>query len=156
MGFDLVDVDGGGVESTTPKAMQLATMVREVPGRKEVISEEVIVPGFYRSETRFLLSRLQDVASPCLHVWGTKTDIAHAEGYRDYVVSQTGNGKFGNGGVTKGGVEEAWVEDVNYLIPSENPKDAAEVIALWLLKEVESWRREEKREEDWRRWVVVG
>lgn len=148
--YDLVDVEGkdGGVELTTPKAMELATMMMEIPYGKaeEMVDDERVIPGFYRPETSLIKARLRDIASPVLYIWGMQSDIAHMEGYREFMLSETGKSKFGSGGVEKGRVEEAWVEGATHPIPLEKPKEAAEAIAPWIVKEAERWRRDESEE----------
>jgi hypothetical protein len=148
--YDLVDVEGGGgaVELTTPKAMELASFVRAVPeGMEENVgTEELVFPEFYRPEAKFIKERLPDIASPCLYVWGTESDVAHIGGYREYIVSKTGTGRFGSGGLEKQRVQEVWIEDVMHPIPLERPKECAKAIMPWIIVELERWRKEESQE----------
>jgi hypothetical protein len=128
VGFDLLDVEGGGVRLATRKAMELATMLREVPDWGQVVDEERVVPGFHRPEAAFIRTRLQDATSPGPYIWDTDSDAAHMGGYRESVASETGKGPFGSSGVKKGKVEEDWVQGVTHPIPLEKPKEAAEVL----------------------------
>ena len=138
------------VKLTTPKSMEVYTMMRPDPplkgfpeapdyaGREE---DTRVIEGFYRGERTIVKNSLPYVLPSLLYVWAAKSPLSQP-GYRSRIVDRTGIGNGGNGGVKKGQVKETLVNGCNHPIPLEQPNAAASAIAPWLNEELAKWREE--------------
>ena len=156
--YDLRDIplqDGPTkiVTLTTPKSMEVYSMMRpdppfpgypEAPDYAKRGNETTIIAGFYRDEVRQAFECLANVNPPVLYVWGTLSNL-HDSDYAETVVKQTGTGHMGGGGVTKGQVKEAFVQGAHHPLPLEKPKEAANVVAEWLLTVLNDWSAENEK-----------
>lgn len=116
----------GPVVLTTPKAMEVATMMRMNPDKDgkatddnpngnseyDPTGSQHVLPGFFRPEPSIIQNRLPDVRPPVLYVFGTDSAFAHSQGYREALLEPTGTAKGGNGGLKKSRVAEAWVKGI--------------------------------------------
>lgn len=145
--YDLRGVPGKqpAVTLTTPKAMEVCTMMRACrDSDSEINPAEAIMPGFYCSEPTYIQQNLPHLLPPVLYVWGTQSDVPNVPGYREFLFQRTGTGPDGSGGTAAGRVQEAWVEGSRHPIPLEKPKGAAEAVSGWLNEEVKRWVTEQR------------
>jgi pimeloyl-ACP methyl ester carboxylesterase len=157
----LVDPDdeGGPVTLVTPKAMEVATMMRAVPapgdpdgGDFEGVDEQLVLPGFYRAEPVRMLDGVRDLRPPALFVFGTESPVARSM-LRPFLLETVGTGELGSGGREKGLVDVAWVEGAGHPMPLEKPKGTADAMTPWIMRQVKRWEEQSVesrgREEFW-------
>lgn len=108
------------VTLTTPKAMEVATMIRSNPkdsssDYNELVSDydgnidQFILPGFYRAEPTLIQQRLGSIKPQVLYVFATESPVDTKGSYLNYLVKHTGIKRGGNGGKTKNAVASVMV-----------------------------------------------
>jgi pimeloyl-ACP methyl ester carboxylesterase len=137
--------NGEEVEFVTPKAMEVATMVRLIDGEtgrgwSDFTGDrpEVVMSGFYRSEPHYIMERLADVRPPVLYVFGTDSIVA-AKPFPEFLVENTGIGQLGSGGPKKGMVDVVYVEGADHPLPFEKPGGTAKAVVPWIQKHIQRW-----------------
>jgi pimeloyl-ACP methyl ester carboxylesterase len=138
----------GPVTLVTPKAMEVATMMRAVPspgdpegGEFAGADEQLVLPGFYRTEPVRMLDALRNLRPPALFVFGTESPVGRSM-LRPFLLETVGTGEFGNGGREKGLVADAWVPGAGHPMPLEKPKETADAMAPWILQQVKRWEEQ--------------
>ena len=137
------------VTLTTPKALQIATMMTpdpplpgHPPGPEYVAGKNnTVVPGFYRGEVEQVQRSLPFVLPPVLYLWGRKSKIGMSD-YATEQVSKTGTGLGGGGGVVSGQVKSLYMEGVGHNVVLEKPREAAVIVGDWLKEQHVAWRNE--------------
>jgi pimeloyl-ACP methyl ester carboxylesterase len=136
---------GNGEEVTlvTPKAMEVATMMRSEEGEPERqwtdftgTKDQQIMKGFYRAEPTVIRPRLAEVRPPVLYVFATNS-IVGKYGYPEWLLEHTGSGEMGSGGVKKDMVNVVWIQDSGHPMPLEKPKETAEAMVPWIKKQIQ-------------------
>ena len=137
------------VTLVTPKAMEVATMMRPDPpfdgypeesdlrNRPDDIIDTRIVQGFYRGEVVKIYEDLPCVLPSTLLVWASKS-LAGTDYARD-ITNRIGIGYGGNGGVAAGRVKSVDIPDIGHPLPLEKPGVVAEAVAEWLQNEIVTW-----------------
>jgi pimeloyl-ACP methyl ester carboxylesterase len=140
--------DDGPVTLVTPKAMEVATMMRAVPapddpdgGDFEGMVEQFVLPGFYRAEPVRMLEAVRNLRPPALFMFGTESPVGRSM-LRPYLLETVGTGELGSGGREKGLVADAWVEGAGHPMPLEKPKGTAEAMAPWVMQQVRRWEEQ--------------
>lgn len=142
------DGAGGPVTLVTPKAMEVATMMRAVPSPGDPdgsdfadVHEQYVLPGFYRAEPRLMLEGVRNLRPPALFVFGRESPVARSM-LRDYLLQAAGTGELGSGGREKGMVADAWVEGAGHPMPLEKPKETADAMASWINQQLRRWEEQ--------------
>ena len=136
------------VTLVTPKAMEVATMMRPDPPLDGYPEEPdfhnrpgdidtTIVQGFYRGEVVKMYEDLPCILPSTLLVWAGKS--LAGTGYAQDITSRIGTGYGGNGGVMTGRVKSVDIPDIGHPLPLEKPGVVAEVVAEWLQHESVTW-----------------
>ena len=136
------------VTLVTPKAMEVATMMRADPPLDGYPEEPdlhhrpddidtTIVPGFYRGEVVKMYEDLPSILPSTLLVWANKSLAGSS--YAKEITSRIGVGYGGNGGLVTGRVKSVDIPNVGHPLPLEKPGVVAEVVCEWLLHEVVTW-----------------
>jgi pimeloyl-ACP methyl ester carboxylesterase len=153
MKHDFRTLPDGSVELTTPKAQEVATMVRLNPSpeseghdfesRKDFdgSAEQYAIPGFYRPEPAAIMKRLREITPPVLFLWGSESAHFLVE-YRAFLEKNTGIGIGANGGMKNGGVTSVVVKGSNHPMPLEQPQATAEAMVPWIRIQIEKWNKE--------------
>lgn len=139
------------VTLTTPKSMEVATMMRPDPpfaGYPEAADfrnrpddlDTTIVQGFYRGEVTQVYRNLPYILPATLYVWGRRSLGGTA--YSKDIAGRTGTGYGGNGGLDAGRVQETVLDDTGHNIPLDKPGEAAETVDRWLREEFTRWEKE--------------
>ena len=139
------------VTLTTPKAMEIGTMMRPDPplaGHPEEVDlhnrpeelDTTIVSGFYRGEVVQVYRDLPYVLPTTFFVWGSRS--LGGSSYAKEIVGRTGTGYGGNGGLASGLVQTTIMHDTGHSIPLEKPVEAAKTVEPWLRQEIEKWDNE--------------
>jgi pimeloyl-ACP methyl ester carboxylesterase len=146
--------EGGPVTLVTPKAMEVATMMRAVPrpgdpdgGDCTGADGQFVLPGFYRAEPVPLLEGVRNLRPPALFVFGTESPIARSA-LRPYLLGAVGTGELGSGGHEKGLVGDAWVKGAGHPMPLEKPKETAEAMAPWIMQQGRRWEEQSVESRD--------
>ena len=136
------------VTLATPKAMEVATMMRADPpidgypeesdlrNRPDDI-DTTMVQGFYRGEVVKMYEGLSCILPSTLLVWASKS--LAGSGYAKDTTNRIGIGYGGNGGVATGRVKSVDILDVGHPLPLEKPGVVAEVVSEWLQHEIVNW-----------------
>lgn len=135
------------VTLTTPKALQVATMMTAdpplpgyPPGPEYVAGKNnTVVPGFFRGEGEQVQRSLPFLYPPVLYLWGKKS----VTGMSDYATTQvrnTGVGLGGGGGVASGQVVSQYMEGVGHTIVLEKPREAAIIVGDWMRQQHHAWK----------------
>lgn len=136
------------VTLVTPKAMEVATMMRPDPpldgypeesdlrNRPDDI-DTTIVQGFYRGEVVKMYEDLPCILPSTLLVWASKS--LAGTGYAQDITNRIGIGYGGNGGVAAGRVKSVDIPNVGHPLPLEKPGVVAKVVSEWLQNELVTW-----------------
>jgi pimeloyl-ACP methyl ester carboxylesterase len=105
------------VTLTTPKAMEVATMIRPNPANHDDPTSEFdpnvdqsMIPGFHRVEPSLIQRRLGFIRPQTLYVFATESIVDKSGSYLEFLMQNTGTGRGGNGGRAKGAVASAIVK----------------------------------------------
>lgn len=146
MQHDFRTTADGQVTLVTPKAQELATMVRIKPEAgitSESASEytnaveQTVARGFYRLEPAVISHEICNLRPAALYVFGSISLVG--QGLRRYVMENTGIGPLGNGGRKSNMVSDVVVEGASHPIPLEMPKEAAQAMVPWLQEQIKRW-----------------
>ena len=141
------------VTLVTPKAMEVATMMRPDPPLDGYPEESDlhhrpddvdtrIVQGFYRGEVVKIYEDLPCILPSTLLVWAIKS-LAGTD-YAQDITNRIGIGYGGNGGIAAGRVKSVDILNVGHPLPLEKPGIVAEVVSEWLQNEMVTWRISQK------------
>ncbi|KAF2276226.1 toxin biosynthesis protein-like protein [Westerdykella ornata] len=105
---------------------------------------------FYRGESMMVFQQLPHLRPSVLYVFGSKSFLTmHTENITEKM-ENTGVGVGGSGGAKEGRVSQVMVQDAGHLIPMEKVEESASHAAMWIGKEMQRWRINEKlTEEEW-------
>lgn len=142
------------VTLTTPKSMEVATMMRPDPplqghpeepdlrNRPDDI-DTTIIRGFYPGEVLKMWWDLPYILPSTLVVWAGKS--LAGMNYAKEIDERIGTGYGGNGGIATGRVKSVSIADIGHPLPLEKPGAVAEVVSDWLRHEVLRWSAEYER-----------
>lgn len=139
------------VTLTTPKVMQITTDLRPdpplsgyplAPDFASRHKNASIVPGFYRTEPKWIYSNMTTLFPSILYVWGEASAII-AQPYREAVVKASGT----DHGGSAGRVSQSLVPG-GHFAPLEHPDATAIAILEWLQPDMARWVREYKERRD--------
>jgi pimeloyl-ACP methyl ester carboxylesterase len=139
---------GDEVTLVTPKAMEVATMMRMVDKEKGRLWSDYtgdkslqILKAFYRSEPFHIARKLPEVRPPVLYVFATES-VVRLHGYPEWLLDRTGTGEMGSGGVKKDKVNLVWIKGAGHPMPLEKPRETAEAMVPWIKKQIQRWVEE--------------
>ncbi|KAG7001972.1 hypothetical protein G7Y79_00030g065050 [Physcia stellaris] len=142
------------VTLTTPKSMEVATMMRPDPPLQGYPEEPdllnrpddidtTIIRGFYRGEVLKMWWNLPYILPSTLVIWAGKS--LAGTNYAKEIDKRIGTGYGGNGGIAVGRVKSVDINDVGHPLPLEKPGAVAEAVSDWLHHEVVRWSTEYER-----------
>jgi pimeloyl-ACP methyl ester carboxylesterase len=152
---DFRALEDGSVTLITPKAQEVATMVRKKPSPGENGSalesskeyhgylEQQAISGFYRAEPSTAAARIKDLVPAVLYVYGSASQYMFL-GLRTLLIEQTGIAPGANGGVKGGKVAFVVVPGSGHPMPLEKPQETAEVMVPWIRDQIKRWDQELK------------
>lgn len=144
------------VTLTTPKSMEVATMMRPDPPfdgypeesdlkeRPEDI-DSTVVRGFYRGEVVQIYRELPYILPSTLVVWAGKS-LANTS-FAKEMTDRIGIGYGGNGGVATGRVKRLDIPSIGHHLPLEQPGVVAKAISEWLQPEFAKWNEEQAKKQ---------
>ncbi|KAH6970330.1 Alpha/beta hydrolase family-domain-containing protein [Fusarium avenaceum] len=103
---------------------------------------------FYRPEGPDTVARLPHLRPSVLYIFGGKSNVSPLE-LQEEKMTLTGSGVGGSGGQTKGRVKKVVGKDNSHLMPMEDPLFCARVATQWIKAEVDRWRVDDLRYENW-------
>ena len=139
------------VTLTTPKSMEVATMMRPDPpfdgypeeldlrGRPDDI-DSTVVQGFYRGEIVQIYHELPYILPSTLVVWAGKS-LANTN-FAKEMTDRIGIGYGGNGGIATGRVQRLDIPSIGHHLPLEQPGVVAKAISEWSQPEIARWNEE--------------
>lgn len=101
---------------------------------------------FHRAEMASANRNLPFVRPHVLWIFGEKSAVSAPE-FREDKLKRTGTGVGGSGGQAMGQVEAVTISDGQHMLPFERTQELAQILADWIEKQLESYRKEE----DWHR-----
>lgn len=116
-------------------------------GQQGQIKKDLDFP-FYRPEAGYVLKRLPHIRPSVLWVFGETSDLSPPESQR-LKLETTGVGAGGSGGAKAGKVASVNMLKMGHLFPMEVPGQCAEHAAGWIAKELQTWRDQEKKYQEW-------
>ncbi|KAF2815958.1 uncharacterized protein BDZ99DRAFT_457891 [Mytilinidion resinicola] len=127
------------VTLTTPKAMEVYTMMRANPplpgyplgpdhNPNHARHSTPVIPGFHISADTETQKHIPHVLPPVLYAWGSRSFIAKLPGYRQMLLEKTGVGPGGSGGASVGHVTETVIGDCDRCLPFEKPRETAKAL----------------------------
>ncbi|KAI1777059.1 putative toxin biosynthesis protein [Hypoxylon cercidicola] len=117
--------------------------------QEDAFTRDAVFP-LYRSEGAGVLKHLPEVRPSVLWVFGGDSDLGTPAG-RKLKTETCGVGAGGSGGLKAGRVAEVVMEGRGHLFPMEVPGECARHAAAWIGKEMERWRQQERKYEEWTR-----
>jgi pimeloyl-ACP methyl ester carboxylesterase len=153
MKHDFRHLPDGSVELVTPKAQEVATMVRLIPpkasddgadyeSRRESRDEKLeALTGFYRPEPGKTEQTVAELLPPTLYVWGQNSSLKETN-LRQFLMKKTGTAPGANGGEREGMVESAVVPGATHPMPLERPRETAETMVPWIQKQIQRWDKD--------------
>jgi len=110
--------------------------------------------SFYRPEVKATFLRLKNLRPGCLYVFGEKSEMSPPWLQKEKLET-TGVNAGGSGGVEAGRVKGISLKGIGHLVAMQAPEACAEAAAEWIGRELEIWKKAQRKFEAWKKKTLV-